>query len=78
MTDLVYVDDESISHRPGDRAYCYYTMRPGTIGRDLGDGWFDFDYDDGTSDMLNGQRICRPEHAEKMGWPNPRSEPVTA
>lgn len=67
-----YRDDSGVWHKEGDRAYCYYTMKPGTVGEELDReaGWFEFYYDDGTSDMLNGQRICSIEHAQLMGWPD--------
>jgi hypothetical protein len=67
-----YTDDGGTVHKEGDRCYCYYTMRPGVIEEGSGtfDGWFDFRYDDGSSDVLNGQRICTLAHAKRMGWPN--------
>jgi hypothetical protein len=75
LEDQVYVDDNGISHRYGDHVYSYYLMVPGTIGPDLGDGWFDFVHTYGAKvTMLNGQRICSIEHAKRMGWPTTREE----
>jgi hypothetical protein len=66
----------------GDKAYNYYDMKPGTIGRihaPYNDGadknqdiWFDFVHDDGSqTSMLNGQRICTRAFAARRGFPNP-------
>jgi len=62
----------------GDKAYDYYNMKPGKIGRihapynegdDLNqDIWFDFEHDDGTKSMLNGQRICTMGFALRRGF----------
>jgi hypothetical protein len=67
-----YTDDGGTVHHEGDRAYNYYSMKPGVIGEGSGtfDGWFDFHHDDGTRVTLNGQRICTLAHAKRMGWPN--------
>lgn len=70
-----YRDDLGNTYTTGSRAYDYYSMEPGRIGRDAGGvganaGWFDFEHDDGTTHLLNGQRICSMEHARRMGWPN--------
>jgi hypothetical protein len=57
----------------GDRVYDYYSMKPGIIvpGSECmaPDLWFDVKHDDGSTVVLNGQRICSLEWARKMGWP---------
>ena len=55
--------------RTGERVYNYYDMRPGTIGRDRGAGWFEF-HQDGERTMLNGQRICIIAYARRRGFPH--------
>lgn len=67
----------------GDRAYNYYDMRPGTIGRMNTstadpDPWFDFEHDDGSRSLLNGARICSIAYAIRRGFPDaapPEPEP---
>lgn len=56
---------------PGDRAYDYYSMEPGVIGKlePLQNGWFDFHHDKGRRLLLNGQRICTLEYAKRRGFP---------
>ena len=72
--DHTIQDDLGNYYKEGDRAYNYYSMKPGRIGATTNtfrDGvWFDFHHDDGTMVLLNGQRICSFEHARRMGWPN--------
>ena len=68
-----YTTEDGVELKTGDRAYNYYDMKPGRIGRDAGslpDPWFDFDHDDGTVSMLNGQRICSLEYAVRRGFKN--------
>ena len=58
---MEYTTEDGVKVREGDRAYNYYDMKPGKIGRSAGnlpDPWFDFIHDDGTIALLNGQRIC--------------------
>lgn len=68
----------------GDRAYDYYSMKPGVVGkmddREREDAyygpeqqgslhpWFTFLHDDGTRKYLNGQRICSEAAARRKGW----------
>jgi hypothetical protein len=66
----IRTEDGAILHE-GDRAYDYYSMEPGTIGKldDLQKGWFDFYHDNGRRIFLNGQRICTMEFARRRGFP---------
>jgi hypothetical protein len=55
---LVRTEDRAVL-RKGGRAFNYYDGKWGTIGDDLDrDGWFTFRHDDGTSAVLNGERIA--------------------
>jgi hypothetical protein len=57
------------------------TIRPGSMGSEerkdeyhdrLMQGstqpWFTVDFDNGKSELLNGQRVCSVEHARRRGW----------
>ena len=72
--DVVIRTEDGTTFKEGDRAYNYYDMKPGVIRPNsitmAPDAWFDFDHDDGTRALLNGQRICSLAHAKRMGWPN--------
>ena len=53
----------------GDKAFNYYDFKVGTIGNIIRhDGWFDFKHDDGTSALLNNERVCSLLFANKKGW----------
>jgi hypothetical protein len=68
---MEYVTEDGVTLKEGDRAYNYYDMKPGKIGKFSGnvpDPWFDFDHDDGTRALLNGQRICSVEFAKRRGF----------
>jgi len=55
----------------GDHAYDYYGMKPGRIVSEPDDmGWFDFQHDEGGSDLLNGQRICSDQFAVRRMFRN--------
>ena len=64
--------EDGVRLTPGDRAYNYYDMQPGTIGSVANTGdpdpWFDFNHDDGTRSLLNGARICSLEYARRRGF----------
>jgi hypothetical protein len=67
--------EDGVTLAVGDRAYNYYDMKPGTIGRISShvsdpDPWFDFDHDDGTHSLLNGSRICTTAYAVRRGFKN--------
>jgi len=69
---MTYRTEDGVEVKVGDRAYDYYSMKPGTIERHAGnlpDPWFDFRHDDGTLTVLNGQRICSMRYAERRGFP---------
>jgi hypothetical protein len=67
----MYVTEDGVELKEGDRAYNYYDMKPGKIGRaSFSEGWFDFEHDDGTIQLLNGQRICSVEFAKRRGFRN--------
>lgn len=80
MTQTILTED-GVTLRVGQVAYCYYSMKPGRIealdvvyneGKDRNkDVWFNFRYDDGGRDLLNGQRICTALHARRRGFPFP-------
>jgi hypothetical protein len=54
-----YTTEDGTTVREGDRAYDYYSMKPGVIGKPaFFEDWFEFIHDDGTVNSLNGQRIC--------------------
>lgn len=64
--------EDGVRLQVGDRAYNYYDMKPGTIGRidpgtatDASGDWFDFHHDDGSRSILNGSRICTIEYARR-------------
>lgn len=67
--ELTYQTEDGVEVRAGDRAYNYYDMQPGVIGRDNGNGWFDFQQDDGRIKTLNGERVCSLEYAKRRGFP---------
>lgn len=81
--DLRIMTEDHVELGFGDKAYDYYNMKPGKIGRihapygngeDLNqDIWFDFEHDEGGSAMLNGQRICTLRFAERRGFKNATS-----
>lgn len=56
----------------GERVYNYYDMKPGTIRPGsltlAPDVWFDVEHDDGTHNVLNGQRICSIAYAQRRGF----------
>lgn len=53
----------------GAPAFNYYGMKRGRFDGQLDDaGWGWFTHDDGTRDLLNGERVCSLAHAQKMGW----------
>ena len=54
--------------RTGERVWNYYDMVAGEIGRDAGDGWFDFHGDDNKRTTLNGARCCSLDYARMRGW----------
>jgi hypothetical protein len=65
--------EDGVELQQGDRAYNYYDMKPGTIGRMSStfsdkDPWFDFKHDDGTTALLNGQRICSTVFAKRRNF----------
>jgi hypothetical protein len=65
-----YITEDGVELKTGDDAYDYYSMKPGKIGRDSGggSGWFEFNHFDGTTVLLNGQRICSVEFARERGF----------
>ena len=69
MEKVTYTTEDGSKVSAGDRAYNYYDMKPGVVGRDNGQGWFDFQQDDGRIKTLNGQRVCTIEYARRRGFP---------
>lgn len=74
---MEYTTEDGVVLKEGDRAYNYYDMVPGKIGRHIAafsDGdWFEFERDEGVgggTDILNGQRICSEEYAWKRDFRN--------
>jgi hypothetical protein len=64
-----YTTEDGVVLYEGDHAYNYYDMKPGRIGKSANfDGWFDFDHDDGSSQLLNGQRICSDAFAKRRNF----------
>jgi hypothetical protein len=63
-----YTTADGATVRTGDRVYNYYSMCPGVVGKDKGDGWFFFEAEPTGGELLNGDRICTLAHAERMGW----------
>lgn len=54
----------------GDRVYNYYDMRPGVImAAKPSSDWFEFQGEDGSTDILNGQRVCSIDYARRQGFP---------
>lgn len=75
MPDSTIKTADGVLMKEGDLAYSHYTMSAGTIGPMTSsfsdpDPWFDFIHRDGSSTLLNGDRICTIAHAKRMGWPN--------
>lgn len=70
MKEFEVTTEDGVTLHFGDRAYDYYTMKPGVIGEGTlaPDIWFDFHHDDGTRCLLNGQRICSVEYAKRRGF----------
>jgi hypothetical protein len=75
--------EDGVEVGEGDRAYDYYTMKPGVVGKLEGERvdeyinrlqqgskqpWFTFHHDGGTTALLNGQRICSEAMARTKGW----------
>jgi hypothetical protein len=67
---MAIVTEDGRTLTPGDRAYNYYDRKWGYIHPDEiePDGWFYFVHDDGTSALLNGERICSADYATARGW----------
>jgi hypothetical protein len=66
-----YQTEDGVILSEGDRAYDYYSMEPGVIGKFAGnapDPWFTFHHDNGKQLTLNGQRICTIEFARRRGF----------
>jgi len=76
MTICTYRTEDGVELRTGEAAYDYYSMKPGRIGRGCGSGWFDFEHDDGTVTLLNGQRICSMAYAVRRGFKNAEPAPL--
>lgn len=66
----MYKTEDGVELKTGDRAYDYYNMKPGKIGSpsNTDSSWFYFMHDDGTDEILNGQRICSVEFAKQQGF----------
>lgn len=61
--------EDGTRRKPGDLAFNYYDMKPGTIGDDVDpEGWFTFRHTDGTTALLNGERVCSLATAIEKGW----------
>ena len=64
--------EDGVEVSEGDRVYNYYDMKPGVIVegtvRLMPDAWFDVRHDDGTTSVLNGERICSLEYAKRRGF----------
>lgn len=68
MPPDIITEDKVVLHA-ADRAFNYYDMQPGTIVEDPdSSGWFLFRHDDGSTKLLNGERICSLEFAKRKGW----------
>lgn len=80
---LRIITEDGVELGFGDNAYNYYDMQPGKIGRidapydHHGQGtrahknqdiWFEFNHDDGSTSLLNGQRICTRFFAKSRGF----------
>jgi len=69
----IRTEDGKIVHE-GDRVYNYYDMKPCVIVpntiRMMPDAWFDTEDDTGRTTVLNGQRICTLQYAQRRGFPN--------
>lgn len=70
---FVVKTEDGATLKEGERAYNYYDMKPGKIGRLSSmvsdpNPWFDFEHDDGTVSLLNGQRICTIGYARQRGF----------
>lgn len=72
MSDMTIRTEDGVVVQPGDRVYDYYSMKPGVIQPGslilAPDVWFDVTHDDGTRNVLNGQRICTMEFARRRGF----------
>ncbi len=68
MPDITTEDNHPVQE--GDRVFNYYDMKVGDIRPNSTDqeGWFYLDHEDGTNALLNGQRICTIEFAQRKGW----------
>ena len=57
-TTTIITEDGKALHA-GDRAFNYYDRKWGHIAEPPDyEGWFEFRHDDGTTALLNGQRIA--------------------
>lgn len=53
----------------GSRVFNYYDMKAGIISSPIDkEGWFDVTHDDGSTALLNGERICTIPFARMKGW----------
>ena len=56
--------------KKGERGFNYYGMQWGTVTRDADEeGWFKFENDDGTTDLLNDERVVVESVAIRFGYP---------
>jgi len=64
--------EDGVTVGENDRVYNYYDMKPGYIKpnsiRMMPDPWFDVVHDDGTTSVLNGERICSLQYAKRRGF----------
>jgi hypothetical protein len=68
QSGLICLEDGT-TRKPGDLAFNYYDRKPGTIGDDVDiSGWFTFYQTDGTTALLNGERVCSLKTAVQKGW----------
>jgi hypothetical protein len=67
------VTEDGVVVKEGQMVYNYYEMKPGVIIPGsicmAPDPWFDVQHEDGTTSLLNGQRICTIEFAKRRGFP---------
>lgn len=78
---MKYMTEDGCELETGDQAYDYYSMKPGKIGEDaraFEGGWFTFEHTDGTTELLNGQRICTMGYAIRRGFPGAVAVPKEA
>jgi hypothetical protein len=66
--EMTIITEDNYEVHEGDTVFNYYDLKWGTIRQGSTDnqGWFTLDHTDGTSTLLNGERICTKLNAHLL------------